>query len=145
MAGVAVALAVGAIGCGGSGRLSRSEFTAKANGICGKYDAKIKAAMANVTNDPASIARGVDKTIPLIQQAQDEFAKLDPPKALDANWKEWQGINDDEIATAKQLSAAAKKNDKASFDSALAKLDSQDKNSTRLAKQMGLSTCAESS
>jgi hypothetical protein len=124
--------------------LSKQDFTTKADGICSNYNAKIKGALTNVGNDPAAIAAAVDKTIELIDQAQKEFKKLEPPKALDAKWKEWERINDDQVSTAKQLSAAARKKNETAFNSALAKLDSQSKDSNRIAGEMGLKSCAES-
>jgi hypothetical protein len=142
MAGTAVALALLCAGCGGSDRLSKQDFQAKADGICSKYSAKIKAAVANVGTDPAKIAQGVDKTISLIKQAQKEFKKLQPPKQYDAGWKEWTAINDREIATSRKLSDAARKKDDVAFKSAIAELESQGKDSDRVAKELGLNDCS---
>jgi hypothetical protein len=142
MAVTIVALAALSAGCGGTGRLSKQDFQAKADGICSKYSAKIKGAVANVGTDPAKIAQGVDKTISLIKQAQREFKKLEPPKQYDAGWKEWTAINDREIATATQLSDAARKKDDAAFKSAIAKLEAQGRDSDRIAKELGLNDCS---
>jgi hypothetical protein len=143
MAGIAVAAAVTVAGCGGSGRLSKADFQAKADGICSKYNAKIKGALANVGSNPSTIASGVDKAVALIKNGTNELGKLKPPKQYDAKYGEWMKINRDEIATGTQLADAARKTDKKAFNSAIAKLASQGKDSDRLAREMGLKSCAE--
>jgi hypothetical protein len=137
---IAALLALSA--CGGGGRLSKAEFRAKANAICSKYNAKIKGALANVSNDPRSLAAGMDRALGYIKKGTKELDDLDPPKAYDAKYRELSRINHDEIATGQKLADAARANDQAAIQSAIAQLESQGKDSDRLATEMRVDSCA---
>jgi hypothetical protein len=136
-----LALLLSACG-GGGGRLSKADFQAKANAICSKYNAKIKGALANVSNDPQSLASGMDRALGYIKKGTKELDDLKPPKAYDAEYEELSRINHDEISTGQKLAAAAHANDKAAIQAAIAQLQSQGKDSDRLATEMGLDRCA---
>ena len=128
--------------CGGGGRLSKADFRTKANAICSKYNARIKRALANVSNDPQSLASAVDRALGYIKKATQELDDLDPPKAYDAKYEELSRLNHDEISTGQKLADAARANDKAAIQSAIAQLESQGKDSDRLATELGLDSCA---
>jgi hypothetical protein len=137
---IAALLALSA--CGGGGRLSKGEFRAKANAICSKYNAKIKGALANVSTDPHSLATAMDRALGYVKTGTKELDDLDPPKAYNAKYRELSRINHDEIATGQRLADAARTNDKAAIQSAIAQLESQGKDADRLATEMGLDSCA---
>jgi hypothetical protein len=138
---IGFALLLSACG-GGGGRLSKADFHAKANAICAKYNAKIKGALANVSSDPQSLARGMDRALGYIKKGTKELDALKPPQAYDAKYEELSRINHDEISTGQKLAEAARANDKAAIQSAIAQLESQGKDSDRLATEMGLDSCA---
>jgi hypothetical protein len=139
-AGVAVTCLLA--GCGGGAPLSKADFQAKANAICSKYNARIKAALANTSNGPKSIANGVDRAMKFVKKGVDELDDLEPPKQYDAKFKEFSRINHDELSAGKDLADAARANSKSRLRSALVKLGSQERDADRLATQMGLDTCA---
>ena len=77
---VLAAAVVGLVsGCGGgSGRLSKAEYAKRADAICTKYNAKIRA-----LGRPTAISglpAYVDKALPLARKGDDELRALEPPK-----------------------------------------------------------------
>ena len=77
-----VALAVTVVaGCGGGSgapRLSRTQYAAKADAICRKYN-RLSQAVANPTS-LAELASAVKKITPLLDQSVRDLRKLRPPK-----------------------------------------------------------------
>src|SRR5712691_3183540 len=83
--------------CGGSSRLSKDEFTKKADAICAKYDAKAKAATQGATASPKALAKSIDKLIPLVKKEAGELKDLKPPKDLQDRYDRWIKSGEDEI------------------------------------------------
>lgn len=139
---VAVTAVLAAVGCGGGNRLSKAEFTTKVNGLCSKYETKIDAATRDVGDSPAEIGKAVDKAIPIFDEALADFDAVKPPKDLDSRYDDWKKTNDEQLKAIKALGAAAKKNDQQGAQSAVARLDTLNKDSSRLANELGLKRCA---
>jgi hypothetical protein len=139
----AAALAVLAAGCGGGGRLSQADFQSQANTICAGYNAKVRSAYANVPPDPVSLARAIRKAIAYTKKGADELDELKPPKAYDAQFDQFVRITRDEVSTGKEFAKAAESRDQAGLAAARTKLLLQGRDADRLARQMGLSRCAE--
>src|ERR1051325_7728441 len=75
-----VLLIVGLLaGCGGgSGRLSKAEYAKRADAICTKYNAKLKALARPV--GIGDLPAYVDKALPLARKGDDELRALKAPK-----------------------------------------------------------------
>jgi hypothetical protein len=138
-----VLIAIAAAGCGGGGRLSELDFQAKGNATCAKYNAKIRNVYRTVPPDPVSLARALQKAIRFAEKGTDELSDLKPPERFDAQFKKFLNINRREIPTARALGKAAQRRDQAGIAAATVKLRLQGRDADRLAKQMGLNTCAE--
>jgi hypothetical protein len=139
--GLALAAAIAA-GCGGGGdeRLSTDEFRQRANGICERYDAKIAA-----IGDPASpeeIPGFMEKTIPLIRQGLAELRALNPPEEFEQDYERMLAVTERAIPAAEQLADAAEKQDAEAVQDALQAGEAADKESDRIALQLGLDKCA---
>jgi hypothetical protein len=142
-----VLLAVAALfvaGCGGSSRLSRSEFVQRANAVCTKYEAKVTRAMAWINpGDQTQLAGAIDKALPVIREGNDELRALEPPKDLQQRFDRWLRIADDEVAAATQLRDGLKKDDAKAVQRAFQKLQASDAAQDTVARKgVGLTRCA---
>src|SRR5690242_4702058 len=98
---LAFALAALAAGCGGSSRLSKAEYVKRADAICAKYNAKIRA-----LGRPTAISglpAYVDKALPLARKGDDELRALKPPKDEEQTAKEWLDQNDSVVGSMERL------------------------------------------
>ena len=141
---VLVAMAVTlAAGCGGGGgaRLSRTQYAAKADAICRKYN-RLSSAIANPTS-LAELASAVKKLVPLLDQSVKELRKLRPPKSEQATVDRWieriEAIRDD---LAKVGDRAAKKDSKG-VQAALRAGAADNQRGNQLAGQLGMTDCSE--
>jgi hypothetical protein len=143
---VAVAALVVA-GCGGSSRLSRSEFVQRANSVCTKYEQKVTRAMAGINpGDQTQLAGAIDKALPVIRDGNDELRALKPPKELQERFDRWLRIADDEVAAATQLRDGLKKDDAKAVQRAFQKLQASDAAQDTVARKgLGLTRCASQS
>jgi hypothetical protein len=138
---LAFVLAVLAAGCGGSGRLSKADYAKRADAICTKYNAKIRALgrPTGISGLPAY----VDKALPLARKGDDELRTLKPPKDEEQTAKEWLDQNDSVVGSMERLRDAAKKSDRAGIQTALNEASAANQTANRLARQLGLSVCAQ--
>ena len=135
-----VVLAVVA-GCGGSSRLSKAEYAKRADAICTKYNAKLKA-LARPTNISA-LPDYVDKALPLARKGDDELRALKPPKDEEQTAKEWLDQSDSVVGSMERLRDAAKKGDRAGIQTALNEASSANRTANGLARRLGLRVCAQ--
>jgi hypothetical protein len=139
------ALAVGAAlllaaGCGGGGgSLSKGDYAKKADAICAKYNRKI-----NALGSPKSLADigpFADKALALERKGNQELRDLKPPKDEEQTAKRWTAQNDKVADAVADLSAAAKKNNRAGIQAALRRGQAANKQANALAKQLGAQVC----
>ena len=136
---VVVALAAG---CGGGGgRLSKDEYAKRADAICTKYNAKLKA-LARPTGI-SELPAYVDRALPLARKGDDELRGLKPPKDEEQTAKEWLDQNDSVVGSMERLRDAAQKGDRAGIQTALNEATSANRTANRLARRLGLSVCAQ--
>ena len=138
--GLVVLLAAGC-GGGGGGRLSKAEYSKKADAICTKYNAKIRA-----LGRPTSIGglpAYVDKALPLARKGDEELRALEPPEDEEQTAKEWLDQNDSVVGSMERLRDAAKKGDRAGIQTALTEASSANQTANRLARKLGLGVCAQ--
>src|ERR671932_1059738 len=115
--GLALLITVLVAGCGGgSGRLSKDEYAKRADAICTKYNAKLKA-----LTRPTSISAlpdYVDKALPLARKGDDELRALKPPEDEEQTAKEWLDQNDSVVGSMERLPDAAEKGDRTGIQTA---------------------------
>ena len=138
---LAVVVAGLAAGCGGgSGRLSKAEYAKRADAICTKYNAKLKA-LARPTRI-SGLPAYVDRALPLARKGDEELRALRPPKDEEQTAKEWLDQNDSVVGSMERLRGAAKKGDRAGIQAALNEASSANRTANGLARQLGLAVCA---
>jgi hypothetical protein len=138
---LAFAIAALAAGCGGSGRLSKAEYSKRADAICAKYNAKLKA-----LSRPTSIAAlpaYVDQALPLARKGDDELRALKAPKDEEQTAKEWLDQSDSVVGSMERLRDAAKKGDRTGIQTALNEASSANRTANGLARRLGLRVCAQ--
>ena len=139
---LAFAVATLAAGCGGgSGRLSKAEYAKRADAICTKYNAKLKA-LARPTGI-SELPSYVKKALPLARKGDDELRALEPPKDEEQSAKEWLDQNDSVVGSMERLRDAAKKGDRTGIQTALNEASSANQTANRLARSLGLRVCAQ--
>jgi hypothetical protein len=144
---VVLATAVVVSGCGGSDRLTKSEFVSRADTICAKYEQKIRSAMQGVpAGNDAELARAIERVLPVIRTGNDELRDLSPPETLQKPFDRWMQFGDAEVAAAKKLHDALRDRDRQGVQSAFADLQRSDAEQDRLARgKLGLTGCASGS
>ena len=139
-----VALAVALVaGCGGGGgqRLSRTEFAAKADAICRKYN-RLSQSISNPTS-LAELAAAVDKLTPLLDRSVKDLRTLRPPKDEQATadrWIDQLGAIRNDLA---KVGDRAKKKDTKGIQAALRAGGADQQRGNRLAGRLGMTDCSE--
>jgi hypothetical protein len=144
IASLAVALVATTAACGGGedGRLSQEEFKKQANAICDKYDSRIQALEA--PSSPEEVSGFVDRVIPLLQEGISELRALKPPAEPECDYDRMLDETAKAVPAARQLADAAKENDAAAVQEALAAARNADQASDAIATKLGLTGCASS-
>ncbi len=128
-------------GGGGSKRLSKEEFAAKANALCVSFNEADKAA-----GSPSSLAEAVayfEKLTPIYEKRVADLDALKPPADEQATVDKIVAIEKDEAGIAKQLLAALKANDTTKANKLVASGNANSAKAKVLYKELGLTECAK--
>ena len=129
-------------GCGGGSdgpALTKQQYAAKADAICGKYNNQVNA-LGNPSNlqDLATVA---DKTLPILGSAIDKLDALKPPASEKAIADQWltqvRNLKDD----LQEIRDKAKAGDTQGIQSVLPKAQDHNSKSNSLAAELGMSVC----
>jgi hypothetical protein len=138
---IALALVFVLPGCGGgSGKpLTKEEYAAKADAICGKYSQQTKALTSPKTL--SDLAKVADQTLPILDHAIKDLTKLQPPaseKALADQWvAQVTNLKDD----LQQIRDKAKAGDIQAVQAVVPRARDDNSRSNQLATQLGMSVC----
>jgi hypothetical protein len=130
-------------GCGGGrdGRLSRADYAKQADKICLKYNAKLNGIAQ--PKSQAELAAFVDKAVPLVSDASDRLSELKPPQDEQRIATAWNKANSDVVRALERLRDAAKANDRAKLQAALADGNKANARANTLAKTLGMNACSK--
>ena len=145
-----------AAGCGGGGnssgnssstssggaRLSRSDYAAKADAICKKYNAKTKQ-IGNNSKSLSDVARAFDQALPLLENALAELKALKPPKSEQRDVDEWLAQSQVLKHDLQEMRDKAKAKDLKGVQEAFARASANDKQGNRLAAKLGMKVCSK--
>ncbi|MGD0167332.1 MAG: hypothetical protein ABSC51_08590 [Gaiellaceae bacterium] len=146
--GTVAVLAIGAAlllcscGGGGSKRLSKAQFAAKANALCAAYHLKVKA-IATPTS-VAELVAGYNKLLPLQRKLVSDMEKLKPPANEEAQVKQAVALGKKQIDRAVALVAAALKGDMAQMNTLIAAGNASKKETATIFTALGVTECAKS-
>lgn len=143
-AAVAVTLlAIAPAACGGgSGRLSKHDFVEKANGICAKSNAKIKALPPPDLADPHATPNILRRILAIQREAVAKLRALQPPEKDEPAIKKWLGFVERELDQATAEVRALERGDRDGVDRANAKGARLDSSAAELAIGYGVKRCA---
>ena len=136
---LAIVLAAGCGSSSGGDRLTRDQYAAKADAICGKYEQK-----TNALSHPATLsdlAQVSDQVLPLLHSARGELRALRPPQNEEATANAWLDEFDTIIDDVQKIRDAAKKNDTAAVQAAAKPALQHDQHANDLATQLGMTVC----
>jgi hypothetical protein len=129
-------------GCGGGSngqRLTREQYAAKADAICGKYKQKTDALSRPATlSDLADVS---DQVLPLLHDARGELGHLRPPQNEKATANAWLDEFNVVIGDVEKIRDAARKNDTAAVQTAAKPALQHNQHSNDLATQLGMTVC----
>jgi hypothetical protein len=128
-------------GCGGGGStpLTKEEYAAKADAICGKYNQQTKA-FGNPTN-LSGLATVADQTLSVLDKAIGELKTLKPPASEKAIADQWLTQVDNLKKDLTEIRDKAKANDKPGVSAVLPKAQDHNSKTNELAGQLGMSVC----
>jgi hypothetical protein len=128
--------------CGGASPLTKSQFDAKANGICKRYTGQINAVPTpkSIEDVPAYVTR----VKPFIERGVDELAGLKPPRHLKATYDQWLRTQRDALHQVDELRGAAQRNDLLGVNRTITQLRERNARGNALAAQLGARVCAKS-
>jgi hypothetical protein len=126
----------------GSSRLSHAEYVQRANAICADYDAQVKKVKKPGTvSEIESYARRVLK---LYRSALARLEALQPPQDDEATVQTWLATDRRIARDVEAIAAAAKSRRIPAIQTATERAASDNKNSDRIARQLGLTECVGS-
>ncbi|HEY8792122.1 MAG TPA: hypothetical protein VIL96_04505 [Gaiellaceae bacterium] len=138
---IALALVFVLPGCGGgsSKALTKEEYAAKADAICGKYNQQTKAlASPKTLSDLATVA---DQTLPILDHALKDFGKLQPPAAEKALADQWVAQVTNLKEDLQRIRDKAKTGDVKAVQQVVPRAQDDNSRSNQLATKLGMSVC----
>jgi hypothetical protein len=155
-----VAAAIAAAGCGGGGKssggkpLTKSEFVAKADGICRDAIAKRPTPPSDIANvDPTASSTTdeqlkkfgdfIEKVVKQARQEVDDLRGVKPPANLQGTYDRALATLDEAINELEEAGEAARKADRTKFKDKVAESQRHSDEANKLAKQLGLSVCGQ--
>jgi hypothetical protein len=138
---LALLLAAGCGGGGGSKPLTRDQYAAKADAICGKYKQQLK--FPEGVSSMSKLVVAVDKMSPVLAKALDEIRKLKPPADEQATVDGWLAQVENLEGDLKEFRDKAKSNDIQGVENFLSKATRHNAKSRQLATQLGMKVCNE--
>lgn len=128
-------------GCGGSGRLSHADFVRSADGICSRYDARVK--RLGTPRTLAQIERYAARVLPIYRRAVGELAALAPPRQDEPAVRAWLASDRRVERQVESLLAAVRTRRLPDVRAAARRTGAADARSNRLARRLGLKICSK--
>jgi hypothetical protein len=156
---LALAAAVAAAGCGGGGggkRLTKSEFIAKADGICAEANKNVPKPPSDLANvDPTAATTTdeqlkkfgdyIDDVVKHLRSELDDLRGIKPPADLQDKYDSGLATLDESLNEISEAADAARDGDREKLKSKLDESDKHSNEANKLAKELGLTVCGSSS
>jgi hypothetical protein len=134
-----------AAGCmGGDEEVSRDDYLARADGVCGTYQVRLSRIPRPVTAEPAELGAYLDRALPIAREQNEELAKLPKPSDEETRGQVEQLLSllDQEIDFNTAAKDAALAGQRAELDSALQQAAVVSAEAGQIAEQLGFVVCA---
>jgi hypothetical protein len=138
-------LVVVVAGCMGDDEaVSRDDYVAKADGVCGTYQLRLTRIPRPVTDEPAELALFLERALPIAREQNEKLADLDKPSDEETRNQVDQLLDllDQEVDFNEAAQKAASSGDRAALTSALQQASLVSSEAGQLAEQIGFVVCA---
>jgi hypothetical protein len=141
---VLVVLSLAAAGCmGGDEGVSREDYIAKADGVCGTYQVRLSRIPRPVTAEPAELDVYLERALPIAREQHEELTDLPRPEGDDRDQiDELLALLEQELTFNEAAQKAASEGDRATLNSQLQQGAAVSAEAGRLAEQLGFVVCA---
>jgi hypothetical protein len=142
---VLAALALAAAGCMGDDEaVSREDYIAKADGVCGTYQVRLGRIPRPVTGDPTELGVFLERALPIAREQNEKLADLEKPSDGETRDQVEQLLDllDQELDFNEAAQRAASSGDRAALDNALQQASAVSAEAGQLAEQLGFVVCA---
>ena len=132
-------------GCMGDDEaVSRDDYVAKADGVCGTYQVRLSRIPRPVTDDAAEIGLFLERALPIAREQNEKLARLDKPSDEETRNQVDQLLDmlDQELDFNEAAQEAASSGDGAALNSALQQATIVSSEAGQLAEQIGFVVCA---
>ena len=144
---VLLLLSVAAAGCMGDDEVSREDYIAKADELCGTYQIRLSQLPRPATGSPQELGTFLDRALPIAREQTEKLGDLDKPSdgELRDQVDQLLALLDQELDFNSAARDAAKAGDQAALNSALQQAGSVSAEAGGLAEQVGFLVCARRS
>jgi hypothetical protein len=141
-----VVVSLAAVGCmgGGENGVSRDDYIARADGVCGTYQVRLSRIPRPVTSDPGELGTFLERALPIAREQNDELEDLPRPSEADDRQQVEQllALLDQELDFNEAAREAANEGAPPPLDSALQQGAAVSAEAGQLAEQLGFVVCA---
>jgi multidrug efflux pump subunit AcrA (membrane-fusion protein) len=134
-----------AAGCMGDDEaVSRDDYIAKADALCGDYQVRLSRIPRPVTTEPAELGVFLERALPIAREQNEKLADLEKPDDEETRDQVEQLLDllDQELDFNEAAQQAARAGDQAGLDSALQQATAVSAEAGQLAEQIGFVVCA---
>jgi multidrug efflux pump subunit AcrA (membrane-fusion protein) len=138
-------LALAAGGCMGDDEaVSREDYVAKADGVCGTYQVRLSRIPRPVTGDPVEVGLFLKKALPIAREQNEKLADLEKPTDEQTRDQVEQllALLDQEIDFNDAAQKAAGAGERAALNNALQQAAAVSAEAGQIAAQLGFVVCA---
>jgi chromosome segregation ATPase len=136
---LAIGLAAGCGGAAGGERLTKQEYAAKADAICGKYNGEVRQ-LSNPQN-LSELEQVANQTLTILGDAIRDLKKLKPPASEQAKADQWltqvENLEDDLT----EIRDRAKDKNMQAVQAVVPKAEEHNRRSNALATELGMTVC----
>ena len=141
-----ILLSLAAAGCmgGDDEAVSREDYVAKADGICGDYQVRLSRIPRPATAEPGELGVFLERALPIAREQNEKLADLDKPSDDETRSQVDQmlALLDQEIDFNEAAQKAASAGDRDALDSALQQGTAVSAEAGQIAEQLGFVVCA---
>jgi len=138
-------LSVAVAGCMGEDEaVSREDYIAKADAVCGTYQVRLSAIPRPVTSEPAELGVYLERALPIAREQNEKLADLEEPSDAETRDQVEQllALLKQEIDFNNAAQKAASAGDRGALDSAWQQGAAVSAEAGRIAEQIGFVVCA---
>jgi multidrug efflux pump subunit AcrA (membrane-fusion protein) len=124
--------------------VSREDYIAEADGICGTYQVRLSRIPRPATADPAELGAYLERALPIAREQNEKLADLDKPGDEETRGQVEQllALLDQELDFNDAAQKAASEGDRAALDNALQQATVVSAEAGQIAEQLGFVVCA---